>query len=69
MVGIERPEVFYKNEHGFNVYVVKPLWIALDKWLNPHIKLQLNNLENNIKIISEEFEAAKKRAEEQEEKQ
>lgn len=73
MVGVEKPEVFYKNEMGFNVYVVKPLWVALDKWLNPHIELQLNNMETNIKLIEAEKvkadEAAAKRDAENAEKQ
>ena len=56
MLGLEQPRVFFKNEMGFNSYVVKPLWTCLNKWLYPHINFAMENLENNIQIFTEEFE-------------
>jgi hypothetical protein len=41
MKGAEIPKIYYKNEIGFNKFVVRPLWVAFESWLNPHITFML----------------------------
>lgn len=58
MQGLDDPKVYFKNELGFNKFVVLPLWVCIDKWLNPHIKIAMQNLENNVARFQEESDRA-----------
>ena len=58
MQGLDDPKVYFKNELGFNKFVVLPLWVCIDKWLNPHIKIAMDNLEYNVSRFQEEVDRA-----------
>ena len=58
MQGLDDPKVYFKNELGFNKFVVLPLWVCIDKWLNPHIRIAMQNLENNVARFQEESDRA-----------
>jgi hypothetical protein len=53
MKDLDKPVTYYKNEIGFLVYVIKPLWDCANIWLKPSIDKSFENLENNIKALRE----------------
>jgi hypothetical protein len=35
MLGLDDPRTYFKNEIGFNKFVVRPLWVCFERWLSP----------------------------------
>ena len=53
MKDLDKPVTYYKNEIGFLVYVIRPLWDCANIWLKPSIDKSFENLDNNIKALRE----------------
>jgi hypothetical protein len=55
MKGAEIPKVYYKNEIGFNKFVVRPLWVCFESWLKPHITFMLEQIDDNLERFADEL--------------
>jgi hypothetical protein len=58
MMGLDDPKIYYKNEMGFNKFVVRPLWVCFERWLNPHVTFMREQIDSNIERFQEELDKA-----------
>lgn len=56
MKDLDRPTTYYKNEIGFLVYVVKPLWDCANIWLKPSLDKCFENIYSNIQTMKQLLE-------------